>query len=469
MHTIEIIYGDTTIHTTCQTNETVLDLLRKEQLFLTADCGGTGTCGKCKVILNGVQTLACQATLTTHAVIEVPCHTNKTAQSTVATPKSHADKLAIDIGSTTIVLQAVADHPVPPAHSMLNGQIKYGADVISRIAYQNAHKNDNLTASVQNDLQLGIEAILADRSNLREVVISCNTVMAYLLLGLDTTSLGLYPFAFVTDKAIRTNLSWLCDNVLILPSISAFVGGDILSGILYTKMYEKPNTLLLDIGTNTEMVINNNGQLIATSTSAGPAFEGGNISCGTGAVPGAIFSAAYRSGKFILQTIDGHKPVGICGSGLIDIMRCLLDYKLMDRTGLLIDEFFESGVPITDTIRITQDDIRQFQLAKASIRAATEFLLSGCGDGYTLDTVFLCGSFGSHLNLQNASRVGLFPPYLLNKIKVCGNTSLEGATATLTQSLSESLINTLRDTVKSTVISEETLFSELFIQHIDFE
>lgn len=376
--------------------------------------------------------------------------------------------IGIDIGTTTIVFKLIdlSGGKDTNAISILNGQMKYGGEIVSRETFSNAGGLSELGRLVWEDLNAGIEKIIAADTEVKRIVIAANTAMVYFLMGIDTKELAVYPFKFVTGKAINIRIR----NVpaTILPSASAFIGGDILSGVIFTRLHEKNNTMLIDIGTNTEIVLNSGGNIICTSAAAGPAFEGGNIECGTGSVKGAIKSADYSGGKFLCKTIGGEPPIGICGSGLIDIICCLLKNNIIDKTGLLLCD--DTKIEICDGVYITQNDIRQFQLAKSAIRAGIELLIDKAGsiDGAETFEIFLGGGFGSGINVQNAVYTGLFPEAFADRVVLCGNTSLGGCEAVMRNEMTEEDINRLAVSMKNVDISKDERFNDLFIRYIDF-
>lgn len=195
--------------------------------------------------------------------------------------------------------------------------------------------------------------------------------------------------------------------------------------------------MLIDLGTNGEMAIGNKDRIISTSTAAGPAFEGGNISHGIGSVRGAICSVSMEDGKIFYDTIGNAPALGICGTGVLDITAELVARGIVDETGLLDDDYFDDGVKIADSpggepIVFTQQDVREIQLAKAAVRAGIEVLMRrfgvGCED---IDTVYLAGGFGFKIDTDKAMAIGLLPEGFRGKIRVAGNTSLQGARACL--------------------------------------
>lgn len=323
--------------------------------------------------------------------------------------------ITVDIGTTTIAMQLYdEDGSVADTFAQLNPQIAYGADVLSRI--QAAKQEKNAAQKMQWDVKEVLhQGFLQFRKLMREdermfAVIAANTTMSYLLLGLDTQELGEAPF-----RASYLTNTWLTVGevpCMVVRSLSAFVGGDIVSGIVACEMMESENvTLLIDLGTNGEMVLGNREHMIACATAAGPAFEGG----------------ANR---------------GVWGADMIRILSALLKEGVMDETGLLEEPYFDTGVRVGD-VHVTQEAIRGIQLAKGAIRAGIEILIEEYGQFYSvgesedglnsvntsweIDRVILAGGFGYYLDVESAVRIGLLPENLRTKTVSGGNTALAGA------------------------------------------
>ena len=260
------------------------------------------------------------------------------------------------------------------------------------------------------------------------MVISGNTVMSHMLLGLDCQGLSVAPF-----KPVTLNYNFQDkQDIYIVPGASAFIGGDILSGLYYLDADKwNETTLFIDLGTNGEMVWYHNGKYFSTSASAGPAMEGVNISCGMPSVDGAIYSVMMVRDRSVVKTISGIPAEGICGSGLIDAIYGLRQNGLLDENGIFTDEYRDSGYTF-DTpgskkeIRLTQEDVREFMLAKAAIATGWQMLMEYAGiEEGQLDRVYIAGSFGNNIDVSKSRAIGLLPD--VENIKAVGNTSLEGA------------------------------------------
>jgi uncharacterized 2Fe-2S/4Fe-4S cluster protein (DUF4445 family) len=228
------------------------------------------------------------------------------------------------------------------------------------------------------------------------------------------------------------DLSLSADKVFLLPSISSFIGGDIVSGLGEIDILKlKETTFFIDIGTNGEMALFHQGKIYCASAAAGPALEGAEISCGTGSIKGAINKVEWADGKLNYTTIGGAEPVGLCGCGLIDVMALMLDREIIDETGAFSDDDREE-FQIAGSIALINRDVRQYQLAKSAILSAIKILCKNAGlEPGEIKKVFVAGGLGFYIDQKTAVRTGLLPDEFLNHITVSGNTSLRGAVKAL--------------------------------------
>ena len=370
--------------------------------------------------------------------------------------------VVIDIGTTTLVAALVDIDTGNELSSIsaLNPQALQAQDVLSRIRFASeeaglAQMHTGLIQEINRMITEIANQAQVKKRHIYEVVFSGNTCMLHLAANVNPESLGKYPYTPVIDgdrhlKAIDYNLDIAEFGLIYLPPIiSAYIGADIVSGILACKLYEtKGITLLVDIGTNGEMVLAANGKLVATSTAAGPAFEGMNITYGMRAGVGAIESFEITSGEVIIKTIGGVEPVGICGSGLLDIVGELVAYGVIDKNGRLkspknveFPEFIKERLisqggrlvfSLSEQVWLSQKDIRQVQLAKGAIRSGIEFLLAHEGlTAAAVDRVLIAGSFGYHLREKSLINLGLLPREFAGKVAMVGNTSKSGGQAFL--------------------------------------
>ncbi|MBO5342001.1 MAG: DUF4445 domain-containing protein [Lachnospiraceae bacterium] len=339
------------------------------------DCSNCGLCGKGKK----------EADVIT-ASVDAPKAATAMVSGEVPTV------VAVDLGTTTVgmyLIHAITGEQMGVFVS-LNPQQLHGADVISRISNANAGLKDELKALITETIENGIRKLAKERTP-KLVVISGNTVMGHLLMGYDVDSLGVYPFHAEHLEQAETSLCGI--KTILMPGISAFIGGDIVSG-LYTLGFKDREevSLLIDLGTNAEMVIGNCNRMMALSAAAGPAFD-----------------------------------QKVYGSQLIKAVAQILTEEKADRTGCLKDEFFELGCIVGRTL-VKQEEIRELQKAKAAVYAGIVLLAREYGVALEdISKVYIAGGLGFYLDLDAAMEIGLLPKEFAGKIEVVGNTSLEGA------------------------------------------
>lgn len=491
--------------------QNLLEALVNNKLSISGDCGGMGTCGKCiirvmegkldvtlqdKEIISDMDLskgyrLACRAYPTMDCTIMLISEKNAKFSIVTDTISNHTGignntnisgfAIGVDLGTTTLALALVdlAEGKVLDNYTAINPQRVYGADVVSRIKSSNEGKLNILSQLVREELKMGVLYLL-DRQDiisesLEKIVISGNTTMVHLLMGYPCQGLGSYPFTPVNLNVINTftdNLFDLDDRipVMIFPGISVFVGGDITAGLLASGIdrEDKP-CLFIDLGTNGEMAVGNKEKILVTSTAAGPAFEGGNISCGIGSVSGAICHVTIEDGQLSYDTINDEPAVGICGTGVIELGSELLDEGIIDSTGLLIDPYFDKGYEIAG-MKFIQKDIRELQMAKSAIRSGVDILVRRFGLSYEdIDKVYIAGGFGYHLDIEKAINIGLLPKVLINKTRAVGNTSLSGTIDAMRDSDEEARMNHIVSTSEEIHLSNEEDFNELFIKYMTFD
>lgn len=395
-------------------------------------------------------------------------------------------KVCIDIGTTTICLLGInPGSQLVIEENILNQQRFLGADVISRIKASMEGSAVLLKSMIQRTLIQGIQSLTKkcglSTMDITEITAAGNTTMVHLLMGYSCQGLAAYPFSEVYTEAITCSANKLLDtdlfscNFTLFPGISAFIGGDILSGMLALSFDETEElSLFLDLGTNGEMALGTKDHILTTSTAAGPAFEGINITCGMAAVKGAINQLSIAGQRVRYQTVQYGTPSGICGSGIIDLCAELLRTNLIDDTGLLKEPHFTEGFLLASPqghkeIRFFQSDIRQVQTAKAAIRSGIELLIQeyGCFES-DISKVYLAGSFGSAANISNAVKIGLLPTSLEHKISICGNTSLKGTL--LFQQNNDSMERLIKIKNKSSVLylANTPDFESVFLKYMNF-
>ena len=428
--------------------------------------------------------------------------------------------IAIDIGTTTLAAELISltDGICLKTASSVNHQRAYGADVISRIRAAASGDAEKLRESILKDVRNLAETLLAGQDenvlNVSKIVIAGNTTMIHLLLGYSCVGLGAAPFTPV--NLAPEDMTWgelngeyeetresgdakesgvardgsdarehgyvrecghtginQTTKVQIMPGISAFVGGDITAGMMGCGMRPDKCEMLIDIGTNGEMVLAAGDHFLVSSVAAGPAFEGGNISCGMPGVPGAVCRAVlFGKNNMVTKTIGNKPAIGLCGTGIIDVMYELVRHHIVDTQGILGEPWFEKGFPVVPgKIYFTQEDIRQVQMAKAAICAGLEVLLQKSNISYEqIKKVYVAGGFGMGLDMEKALGIGLLPIGLRGKLTPVGNSALEGAARCLTHSKESSDMQPQELAAISHEINlaDTPEFQELYLKHMQF-
>ncbi len=395
--------------------ENLRTVLAREGL-IDAPCGGRGTCGKCRVRLDDREVLACQTGVLRDMTLFLPQSAVREAE------KMPGARAAFDIGTTTVVCYLLdEDGRILAEASGLNPQAGFGADVISRLRAAQAGAAETMKNQVRSTMAALLESICSNPQELDTVSVVGNPAMQQLFLGLPVDNLLKIPFVPVLKKAGRSG------KLLTVPDISGFVGADTVAGILACGLWEAEEmTLLVDIGTNGEMVLGNRHRMLACATAAGPALEGANIRFGMRAAPGAIDHVWLEAGKLTCSVMGGGEVRGICGSGLVDAIACALDLGLLNHRGKICNA--EQKIHFTETTYLTQEDVRQVMLAKGAIAAGIRLLAQEMGIALAdIRHVVLAGAFGSYLKPESACRIGLLPEELLGKITPAGNTAGQGA------------------------------------------
>lgn len=405
-----------------------------------AYCGGQGKCGKCKVRVNGSEVLACLTRVFDNLEVELPVQGRaRILDDSPAVNESGKGKYAaFDLGTTTVVGYLLDENGKTLAScGQLNPQGRFGADVVSRIRIAAESGSHELSVLIRNCVSDILSHILEMTGTPPESIIGIalagNPAMEQLFLNLPVDNLIAVPFVPVLRKpAVFRTGDYLrcCENseLRVLPNISGYVGGDTIACILSSGMDRAEElTLMIDIGTNGEMVLGNRRKLLCCATAAGPALEGANISCGMRGQSGAIDHVTVEDGILSCSVIDGEPPQGICGSGLIDAAAAFLSLGQLDSRGRILPPG-ETELKLLPGISLTQEDIRQLQLAKGAIAAGIQLLCEEFGCEISqIQRVYLAGAFGSFLSPASACRIGLIPPILEDRITVIGNAAGKGA------------------------------------------
>ena len=477
-------------------NDLLLDVISKNVEHFSAPCGGKKLCKKCLVKLIKGQVggvvpdengyiLSCQARVQSDLILEmedlVGGGLSEFIEYDVLSEKEGLG-IILDIGTTTVAacLIDLKNGKTLEKLSALNPQSKFGADVLSRIQSSSEGKLKELQSSILNETE-DIILKLSEGKKVSEMVIGANTTMLHLFLGIDPKSIGVSPFVpvFTSTQVVKgKSLGLSAENVRLLPSASAYIGSDITAGILSCGMNNTYATkLFVDIGTNGEVVLAHKGNIYATSTAAGPALEGACIEWGIGGIPGAIDKVEIIDNQLKIHTIENKIPIGICGSGLIDIISILLDENMLDETGAWNDDcdsFLQSKkvddkIYLTNDIYLSQKDIRQFQLAKAAISAGIKTLLREYNISFNqVETTYIAGGLGYFMNLENAIKTGLIPKELFSSLQTVGNTCLSGARLCLCDDENQRMIEYVSENISIVDLSLSVIFQEEFIDNIGF-
>lgn len=458
---VTITKNGTTSEYEARRGQTILTFLQMNRIGgIEAPCGGMGRCGKCKVAIEGRGEVPACRTLVAdgmHIMLEKEAQA-KIAESGICHNHYDADgrkKLvaACDIGTTTVVCHLIdgTSGEILATQSAPNAQKSFGADVVSRIERAAAGDLEKMHDAIIGQIDTMIRLLCAScekKLPVERLTVAGNTVMCHLFAGISPESIGVAPFMpeelFGKEYAGSSVGMKNCTTVEILPCVAGYVGSDITADVLAAVPQNSDGQwLLLDIGTNGEMLLGNQKDgFVCCATAAGPAFEGAEITMGMPAAEGAIASVRCVNKRLQVETIGKKEAIGICGSGLLDILAVLLETGLMDEMGMLkeageVPEELQTCVGtyeeqacvwLTDHVCVTQEDIRNLQLAKAAIAAGIEVLLQEKGFSYTDVTgVLLAGGFGSFLNKESAAAIGLIPRELLPVTETAGNAAGEGA------------------------------------------
>lgn len=521
---------------------TILEYCRSHGIAgIETPCGGKGTCGKCKVTVAKPyykDVLACQTKICDGMEIIVGRkestgtkedsmvvltnggnvsekfneHVNRNVvlkEETVNESEkveSNAGTLAAcDIGTTTVVCYLIDKETgqIISTRSSANPQRSFGADVLSRIEAAGRIEASSepglkiMQTQIVSLLNGFISEMLTEcgRTKVSRFSVAGNTVMCHLLMGISPEKLGKAPF--MPDEYFGREFNPLdigienCQTMIIFPAVSGFVGGDITAGMMET-VNRNELTLYLDIGTNGEMALGKGDRYVCCATAAGPAFEGAQIELGMPASKGAVDKVWLEGRRIKYSVIGNDRPVGLCGSGLIDALAVLLKAGIIDENGTILSGqelpiLFRSyvfeveaedaaqstetslAVHIAPGVYITQEDIRKLQLAKGAIAAGIDILFKeyGCKP-CDLDILTFAGGFGNYIDKASAAAIGLFPQELLDKAKEVGNAAGNGAvSAALSQEAWERAMDISGD-MRYIELASYPHFNEMYVEHMNF-
>jgi len=474
-----VVFDPPGVGATVPCGSTVLDASRVAGVLIPAACAGRSVCGSCAVRVlageleppdaaeehtlarapEGVR-LACRARIVGPVTLRPLASVAPMTASATRSASACGTVAAVDLGTTTVgALLLSAESGAEVARVLVpNLQQRLGADVATRIAAAVAGGSEELSAlaqeSVADALRTACDAADVEVGGLVRVVIAANSAVSALLIGADVSGLAAYPFEPPVKEPLRLDggqpprlgLSASAE-VILLPSIAGFVGGDAVACLVAAGLVPVPEsdgaTLLVDLGTNAEILLSAGGRLFAASAAAGPAFEGAGVSCGGPALPGAVESVVVQGDAIELGIIGGEEPLWLCGTGLLSALAALRDSGHLDASGALtahgplhsrfsVDADGVLGVSLGDSpggcLRLDQRDVRTLQLAKAAVLAGVRLTLREAGlTPGAVDTVLVAGAFGAAVDMRLLDDLGVLPSVIAHKAQGVGNAALAGA------------------------------------------
>lgn len=491
----------------------LVDALSDMGVLLRTPCGGKGICGKCGVhIEEGApprtpaddrffpdrphQRLACRVSIGGDMTVRAPEPVSVPQRGRALPLRLNDPAVAIDIGTTTVQI-SIVERPggeVYPLGTFLNPQRRHGHDVITRIAASSdtgvhASLASVIQRAVASAVRAALEGRTVDADSTRLVVVSGNTTMTHLFFGLDVRPLGVYPYTtreldyegMMPPAGLPTSA-----RVAVLPSASAFLGGDLVGGLTLTEeTCTGRRVFFIDIGTNGEMFLRDrDGGAYAASCAMGPALEGMNISSGMTADEGAINHFSVSGGTLVPEVIGDSEPVGVCGTAIIDALAIMLREGVVrgngafDRAAAGASGLFAGRLDTTngvlscrlaDNVALTQKDIRNIQLAKGASLAAARMLLreASCG-AEEVDRVIIAGAFGENLDIDNFRALGFLPDFPNAEYRFMGNTSLAAAERACVDPAFIERCRALRDSLAVVELTSRGDFNDLFIECLNF-
>lgn len=519
-----------------EAGSTLLEILLTQRCFVDNPCNGKGICGKCRVkissgsveapseaekkllseaeLKDGIR-LACFVKPSEDLEVEPLWKERKSEILTsgyvpafdIVENREASEKfygVAIDIGTTTVVCALVdmlTGREISNA-SMINAQTRYGLDVITRITYEMENKDtgiSNLQTAIVDSINAMIDECCkkarVEKESIHEISVAANCTMMHMLLGVDATPIGKVPHKPIfldakdinaTDIGIKVSKK---AKLYCLPSVSAYIGADIVGGVYGCELQKQEgNVLFIDIGTNGEIVLSKGGELLCCSCAAGPALEGMNISCGMHAAEGAIEDVKITKDRIKLKVIANQEPIGICGSGILAVVKELLRVGLLSKEGgfikkNILDEtdYRYSMLQINGNKRefvmvdgdnkllITQKDIQQVQLAKGAILSGVIALLNKAGIRMEeLTKVMIAGQFGAHLSADSLVGAGILPEEVRDKLVYVGNSSKTGAYMALMSKKVRTEMEELAKQMEYMELAETDNYETLFLDCLMF-
>ena len=510
---------------------TIIEAAGQAGIILNTVCGGKGICKKCLVYLepDSRKVLACQYRIESDLTVTIPAGSRFFEQRILTEgidaasrierdiykkylPEGSPDAIygiAVDLGTTTVVARLIdmADGQCRATEAALNPQTHFGDDVISRIAYAQAGRGfaelHETIINCINDLTVKLcRKAAIDRNDIHEICLVGNTTMSHIFLGLPIAQLGRAPYAAYSLDAHDISPAKLglqinpAGNIHTVENIAGFVGSDTTAVALAADIESASEmTLIVDIGTNGEIVLGTKDKLYAASCAAGPALEGARIACGSRAAEGAIEAVVVNENDIDLDIIGDVPPRSICGSGLIDAVAVMLDLGIIDATGRFVNPaVLEGKLPPAIFSRIielngelafclapaandndrpvflSQKDIRQLQLAKGAIKTGIVLLQKKLGlRDSDIEHILLAGAFGNYIRKQSALRIGLLPAVAAEKIRFIGNAAASGAQMILLSRQCRDQARELAGKIEYIEIAHEPDFQDVFADSMLFK
>ena len=489
-------------HFICQNGTNLLDALLEAGVFVDNPCNGKGICGKCKVkvLSEGLtpMTASEERLLKPEEISEgvrLACMAEVTGDVEIGLLKKERKHEVLTKGYLPAFGEEIA------SASMINAQKRYGLDVLTRITYEYEHPDcgvRKLQEAIVNSINGMIEEVCKEtavsREEIREIDVAANCTMMHMLLGVDARSLGKSPYKpeFTEAKELLAHEIGIRaaedTKLYCLPQVSAYIGADIVAGAYVCQLWkEQGNVLFIDIGTNGEIVLANHGRLTCCSCAAGPALEGMNISSGMRAAEGAIEDVEIMEQGIRLRVIGNGEPAGLCGSGILAVVKELLRTGIVKKTGVFVKkekleetDYRYPMIRMDGTKRefvlceepqivVTQGDVRQVQLAKGAILSGFTVLLKKAGLRMEeLDKVMIAGQFGAHLPAESLIGTGILPQEAAGKLSYVGNSSKTGAYMALLSRRVKQEIETLAEKMEYMELAETENYERIFAESMIF-
>ena len=491
-----IIKGDKYI------GKTLAEALREEGAQTAGTCGDMGRCGTCRVSADGKDVLACRHRVTEDVTVLVPDQGEDVSvkESVVQLPEGFVCDaaepgtygIALDLGTTTVVVMLwnLTAGELIDVEAVSNPQKVYGADVMSRISFvMRAPWNlKRLQSSLVNEVNQTISRLIMRHEirlgQIRKIAAVGNTAMSHFFLGEDVSGLAGYPFTPAFTGSVLTTARELGlaaheeAEVFVAPNIAGHVGSDITAGLLAAGYMEEEalgNRMLFDIGTNGEIVLTSKAKSYCCSAAAGPAFEGSALQEGMRAAEGAICRLDIVDGNVQTETIGNGPAKGICGSGVIDALAAMVENEVIDVFGRIdgpdeVNHFVVAkGETPEKSVYLTQQDVREVQMAKAAIAAGSQMLMKAAGLAPDdMEEIGIAGAFGSAIRIASAVRIGLLPKVAAAKIKSLGNSAGIGASMLLLSETYREKAEKIAASVEHIELAALTEFQQRYIEEMNF-